>query len=155
MQLNTEDLKRRLASRTRKNGDCIEWTGCRTGGGYGQIRVDNVRWTVHRLAYTLNVAPIPDGLNVIHICDNRRCINADHLATATHNANMADMKLKGRAPHGSKHPASKLRPADIPRIKAAAFSGRRHKDIAKQFGVSRPTITKVVNGTAYRRESCG
>lgn len=147
-----ESIKKALAERAKLKGDCVEWQGGASSGGYGQIKLNGKRWAVHRASYEIYVAPIPDGLHIIHLCDNRRCISPNHLAAATHDANMADMKIKGRAPHGSKHPKSKLKPKDIPRIKELAERGRRHADIAKKYGVSRPTITKAVNGSTYAKE---
>lgn len=130
----------------------MEWTGARSSGGYGELKHEGKRWAVHRLSYELNVAPIKKGLIVIHLCDNPRCVNPDHLAMATHKANMADMKIKGRAPHGSKHPASKLTPEDVATIREFSSKGMSNSALAKRFGVAPCTISKVVTGYSYRRE---
>lgn len=145
-------LREKLSENSRQNGDCIEWTASTDGRGYGAFKLHNQRWRAHRVAYELNVAPIPEGLCIIHLCDNKRCINPHHLAAATHEANMADMKMKERAAHGSKHPKAKLSSEDVAKIRELASRGAYHLDLAEQFGVSRPTITKVINGTAYSRD---
>lgn len=64
-------------------GSCRTWTGTRTANGYGVMRVLRHRLYVHRLAYTLACGPIPDGLEVDHLCRNRLCVNPDHLQPVT------------------------------------------------------------------------
>src|SRR5690349_13950224 len=55
------------------------------------------QWLASRLAYTLGVGPIPDGMCVCHHCDNPRCIRLAHLFVGTQKDNMNDMRRKGRA----------------------------------------------------------
>lgn len=75
-------------------GGCIEWTGNRTHDGYGLCRakVDG-KWTArgaHRMAYLVSKGPIPDGLQVHHLCYNRLCINPAHLELRTPKENVHD-----------------------------------------------------------------
>ena len=81
----------RLMFRTALLGNgCWEWRGARNPKGYGNIRVDSYgpAKSVHRVAYTEMVGPIPDGLEIDHLCRNRACINPQHLEAVTRTANV-------------------------------------------------------------------
>lgn len=58
---------------------CWEWQGGRLPSGYGRLSVDNERRYTHRLAWELFRGPIPDGLFIDHLCENKRCCNPEHL----------------------------------------------------------------------------
>jgi len=60
-------------------GDCIEWTGKLNPGGYGYIYAYKKVWTAHRLSYLVNKGFLPDSLYICHKCNNKKCINPEHL----------------------------------------------------------------------------
>lgn len=77
---------------------CWEWTGSHVPRGYGTVW-DSMRGRkvyVHRLSWEMHHGPIPDGMFVLHLCDNPPCWNPEHLSIGTHRDNMADMTAKGR-----------------------------------------------------------
>lgn len=75
---------------------CIEYTGYVHKWGYGYIQFQGKNWKVHRLVWTAIVGPIPDGGVIMHSCDNRKCINMDHLSLGTQQANIRDCAAKKR-----------------------------------------------------------
>lgn len=76
---------------------CREWQGSRTWFGYGSIWREGRTWVVHRWVWTLANGPIPEGMRVLHRCDNPPCFRLDHLFLGTHQDNMTDMVEKGRS----------------------------------------------------------
>jgi HNH endonuclease len=117
------------------SGDCIEWMGSLDGGGYGQFRRQGRLLKAHRHAWEqANGRKITDGLFVLHTCDNRACINPDHLFLGTNQDNMDDMVRKGRSLHryGSSNPNAKLSSGQRELI--AAFKLRHPPRRGRQAG---------------------
>ena len=75
---------------------CWEWKKSTFKGGYGAITINGKQFSAHRASYECFVGEIPEGLHVLHKCDNPRCINPDHLWVGTHKENMLDKMAKGR-----------------------------------------------------------
>jgi HNH endonuclease len=81
----------------RKPNGCLEWTKQTDHKGYGRIKVDGKMLKTHRFAWTLANGPIPEGMSVLHHCDNRLCADTEKcLFLGTKADNNADMKAKGR-----------------------------------------------------------
>src|SRR5512143_1094869 len=88
-------LAQRIAHRVRRDplSGCWIWQGS-TRRGYGSIKYGYRTWTTHRLAWTGRHGPIPAGKILCHRCDERRCVNPDHLFLGDWRLNMADLKAK-------------------------------------------------------------
>jgi hypothetical protein len=91
------DGERVFAKIDRRGPDeCWLWRGRKTVCGYGEVRFGGKSQLAPRVVYSLAVGPIPDGLYVLHRCDNPPCCNPAHLFVGTQRDNVADMMAKGR-----------------------------------------------------------
>lgn len=84
----------RFVAKVDKTGSCWVWTAYRTARGYGRFNDGSRIVQTHRFAYELWVGPIPDGLELDHLCRNRSCVNPDHLEPVTGRENI----LRGVSP---------------------------------------------------------
>ena len=141
-----------------KSDGCLVWTGFRDSKGYGQIGTGGRHGIdyAHRVSYEINNGPIPEGMHVLHKCDNPPCVRPDHLFLGTHTDNMQDMWTKGRGKcdgagkQGEENPRHRLTENQVIEARKMAASGLRHKVIAEQFGVTRPAISYAVRGDTWK-----
>ena len=80
----------------RQGSGCWVWTGCTNKDGYGKIWHRGKHHQIHRLSYWLHFGEIPEGLNVLHRCDNPPCCNPDHLYLGSQRRNVRDREERGR-----------------------------------------------------------
>lgn len=135
------------------NSGCWLWLGTVNGSGYGKMRVNYAQWSAHRLSYHLHKGTIPDGMLICHRCDNRLCVNPDHLFLGTHQDNNQDCAAKGRSygykTRGEANPATNLTDAAVKEIVRRRLSGDRLKPLAKSFGVSPQAICNIMKGRSW------
>lgn len=127
------------------------WTGAISSRGYGLLstasdpRAPKTRYA-HRIAWVLEHGEIPDGLMVLHRCDNPRCVNVAHLFLGTAKDNTDDMVRKKRHAWRQGTRWQKLNATDGERICDLRAAGCTQQEIADWFGVSRPLVSMILNG---------
>lgn len=83
MSPNSMTPSERFWSRVDKTYSCWNWTGATNNSGYGTINIGGINLMVHRYSLVLSGAEVPDGMQVDHLCRNRRCVNPAHLEVVT------------------------------------------------------------------------
>lgn len=147
---NTEDDFESYVSK--KDGGCWEWQGPIIWNGYGKFHFSRSRMLAHRYAYLRFKGEIPEGNVVCHSCDNRKCVNPDHLWTGTQADNLRDMWEKGRGDAGVKvhseaHPLSKITREVALAIRA---DQRVAREVAADYGVSKSLVLGIKKGTHWK-----
>lgn len=146
-------------SRLADNDACWEWTAATSEKGYGRFSLGQGRspQVASRLAWELTNGPIPDGLCVLHICDNPPCCNPAHLFLGTTADNNADMLAKGRHRsrnmQGDRNPHAALSWDDVREIRRVYVRGSRTLGsgaLARRFGVSDSHILAIISGRAWQ-----
>jgi len=129
---------------------CIEWVGPRNKLGYGRVCVTKDRRVyAHRLAWEIDVGEIPEGMCVLHLCDNPPCCNVNHLMVGTIAENNRQAGERDRMQFGSGRYNAKLTEGDVIRIRGDyAAGGVSQYQLAREYGVHVMTINNV---TTYRR----
>lgn len=109
--MSTNKPKDRFLSKVLEVNGCWEWqAGIMKKTGYGQFWYEGTNHLAHRISYLFFKGGIPDNLCVCHTCDNRKCVNPEHLWLGTHKENVADCYRKGRHPKTGRPRKTKLEP---------------------------------------------
>jgi HNH endonuclease len=154
-------LTERFWEKVRRGGldDCWEWTRGRFTRGYGSIGVGGRAGGsegAHRVSWELAHGPIPEGLYVLHKCDNPPCVNPAHLFLGTQLDNMRDAARKGRTARGGRARgerigASKLTEAKVTEIRRRYRAGEETQaELGRVFGVHQASISDIVRGETWR-----
>lgn len=154
-----ELLEVRFWRHVKKTVSCWIWTSTKLPTGYGTIKADRSRENLyaHRVSWKLHFGPIPDGLFVLHKCDNTSCIRPDHLFLGNNADNMRDCSNKGRLNgcstmswHGEKSARSKLTWEAVKDIRSSKLS---LSALAGKYGVQKGAIWKVKMGITWNENS--
>lgn len=147
-----EPISARLDRWSRRNQStgCLEWVGG-TRKGYGRLRVGKKDFGAHKLAWMEKKGAIPEGLWVLHKCDNPCCIEITHLFLGTPKDNFIDMQNKGRylPPRGEKQPHAKLTVDAVLALRRLYGSGKTAKELEAITGVNKMTIIDAVRGRTW------
>ena len=141
--------------------NCWPWSGSRDRAGYGELgtgsKLDGTRGLIkaHRCSWELHRGPIPEGLQVLHHCDNPPCVNPDHLFLGTPRDNSDDKISKGRqnAPRGEAHHRAKLTWEDVRRIRAIhtdRYGLYPTKRLMAEYHVDKSTIQGIMRRKIWK-----
>lgn len=145
---------RNFWNRVDRRGDdeCWEWRGRLNEDGYGKLRFRSDDWAAHRLSWFLCFGEIPEGMCVLHHCDNPKCVNPVHLFLGTHADNMRDMAQKGRRKHigcGEDNSSAKLTVSDVRCIHELRARGATQQAIADRFEVTQAHVSRILLGHVW------
>lgn len=151
----------RFWRRVRKTSTCWLFEG-KSDNGHGYCHMsrggrDEGMVYVHRFSYEIHHGPIPDGLEVMHSCDVRNCVNPAHLSVGTHRDNVVDMVGKKRHSRvtglrGAAHLRARLTEDDVRSIRQRFVGGRRTnaKELAAKYGVGATQIARIALRKGWR-----
>ena len=156
------DLLEKFNSRlpeTLSDDICWEWQGHKDKGGYGILHQYGIlhhgkSLRAHRVAYEIHYAEPLDELHCLHRCDNPSCVNPFHLFSGTNTDNMKDKVAKGRCytgnQKGQSNGNSKLTDSVVKEIRLL-YNGGGYTTVqlGKKYGVTRSTISYIVNNKTY------
>jgi hypothetical protein len=143
-----------------QTSDCWIWEGCKCNLGYGQFQTDWAKELgtikAHRIAYHLfkdSFLPTSRDKVIMHLCDNRICVNPEHLQLATQLENNKDRDAKGRqvSKKGVENTSAIFDTEDLETIRMLRMQGMEINDIAKHYECTRHTIGHILNGKTYDR----
>lgn len=156
--MNKFDTKYRVDKKT----GCWNWLKPNSIG-YGQFKINGRNIGAHRVSWIIHNGDIPEGLNVLHKCDNRRCVNPDHLFIGTQQDNVDDMIEKGRKNYfcnppimsGENNPRARLNFKQVKEIrklyKERVSSGKGSiKKIADRFNISYTTAHSIITRKTWK-----
>ena len=128
-----------------ENG-CWIWRWARSGDGSGSIRVGGQQMGAHRFIYEMEREAIDDDLELHHICENRPCVNPDHLQPLT----IPEHRAVTRMACGEQNSKSKLTAGAVRQIRAWLAGGWSQPEIARAFAVTQTTISAIKCGRTWR-----
>lgn len=147
-----DTLPRRLWAKVVRTGNgCLEYGGARNAFGYGIIRArrdDGTHTMVaaHRASWTVTHGQIPDGMLVLHRCDNPPCCNPEHLFLGADADNMTDKCDKGRQSREFELPQTKISDLQVAELRQEyATSGLSQYALARKYGISQSHVSFIVN----------
>lgn len=149
-----KDVERRFWGKVSKksNSECWNWMCAKKPKGYGNVRVNKKYLLAHRLSWEIHFGGIPDGMQILHSCDNTSCCNPHHLMLGTAMSNYVDMLKKCRSnsshknrKYGEEHHNHKLTFKQVEEIRKRYIPGIvKQKELGNEYGVSQVLISVIV-----------
>ena len=150
-----KSLEDRFRSKIEISGldECWEWIASKNAQGYGFLSVGGKQVGAHRVSYQLHHGPIPEGLHVLHSCDNPSCVNPAHLHLGTNADNVRERNERDRSAREVSHGQAKLNCSDVVEIRQRYVNkSNTQTELAHTYGVARTTIQQIVNHDIWRKK---
>ena len=112
-------------------------------------RYNNISTSAHRIAWIIKHGSIPDGMFVLHKCDNAKCINYEHLELGDHEKNMKDRQERNRTAGGIKHGMCRLSEENVKYIKFNPDK-KTGRELAEEFKVTAANISRIQLGKSWK-----
>lgn len=136
---------KRFWAKVNKTETCWLWTASTGSNGYGQIMIEKRPRRTHRVSWELTYGPIDDNISVLHKCDDRLCVNPEHLFLGSQAQNIADMVQKRR------HYTPKLDESKVLEIRRLFATGNCDRaTLASTFDVDKKTINNVIHRKQWK-----
>lgn len=137
-------LEERFWEKVHRGDLCWEWQGSIKQNGYGHIGIGVGKKTeyVHRVAWWLYYGVEPTE-NVLHHCDNRRCVRKNHLYEGSQKDNIRDSLARRRLPIGERHHNAKITDSQVKEIRERFNNGEPRADIASAYGINRRYVYEI------------
>jgi predicted XRE-type DNA-binding protein len=136
--------------------ECWEWQRSRFSFGHGRFRLGKKIVGAHRVAYELAFGPIPEGLDILHGCDNPPCCNPAHLHTGTQADNTREAVERTAMNCGERNGQAKLTSDQVLTIrKIYDAGGVFQRELAERFGVTQTAISVITRRKWWRHLSVG
>ena len=139
-------MDRKPITTQRTSNGCLECTSHGlAGSGYPAVGWKGSPHRLARVVFENTYGPIPAGMYVLHICDNRLCLNPEHLFLGTHGDNMRDMiaKSRQRGAVGKDNSHAKLTEKEVAKI---IKDSRPSREVATKYGVNKSTVLRIRSG---------
>lgn len=133
---------------------CWTWPLVLDRDGYAKVRRSGRDKRMHRLVLELLLGRSLDGLLVLHKCDNRACVNPEHLYAGTSADNTRDMVQRGRQARGLRVGTARLAPENVRWLRwARAYSGATYKVLGRAFGIGQTQAYNVCSGKSPKENA--
>lgn len=125
---------------------CWNWKGALQAGGYGRVRFRGKYMPLHRASYIIFKGDIPEDKLACHTCDNRKCVNPDHIYVGTYESNNRDTRDRKRCNprKGIDHHSAIFDEYKVKVIRFICNNGFSQSSVAKFFNVRPGTISKII-----------